>query len=82
MLPLHHAMLGLHRAVGGELTDAVAEAEAGLVPADEVGTRLHAPLLHGVAAWVALQRGDIAAGEARMVDAREEFVASVARTGS
>jgi hypothetical protein len=78
-LPLHHAMLGLHRAVGGELTDAVAEAEAGLVLADEVGTRLHAPLLHGVAAWVALQRGDIAAGEARMVDAREEFVASVSQ---
>ncbi len=76
-LPLHHAMLGLHRAVGGELADAVAEAEAGLVLADEVGTRLHAPLLHGVAAWVALQRGDIAAGEARMVDAQEEFVAAI-----
>jgi hypothetical protein len=76
-LPLHHAMLALHRAVSGELTDAVAEAEAGLVLADEVGIRLHAPLLHGVAAWAALQRGDITAGEAHMVNAQEEFAASV-----
>ncbi len=78
-LPLHHAMLALHRAVSGELTDAVAEAEAGLVLADEVGIRLHAPLLHGVAAWVALQRDDITAGEAHMINAREEFAASVSQ---
>ncbi|MGQ0775916.1 MAG: helix-turn-helix transcriptional regulator [Pseudonocardiales bacterium] len=78
-LPLHHAMLALHHAVSGELTDALAEARAGLALADEVGTRLHAPLLHGVAAWVALQRGDIAAGEARMVDAAQEFTAAVSQ---
>ncbi len=78
-LPLHHAMLAVHRVIGGELTDAVAEAEAGLVLADEVGTRLHAPLLHGVAAWVALQRGDIAAGEAHMIDAVAEFTAAVSQ---
>ncbi|MGH9094010.1 MAG: LuxR C-terminal-related transcriptional regulator, partial [Acidimicrobiales bacterium] len=78
-LPLYHAMLGVHHLVNGELTDAVAEAEAGLLLADEVGTRLHASLLHGVAALVALHRGDIAAGEARMVDAVAEFTASVAQ---
>ncbi len=78
-LPLYHAMLAVHHVVNGELTDGVAEAEAGLVLADEVGIRLHASLLHGVAAWIALQRGDIAAGEARMVDAAEEFKASVAQ---
>ncbi|MGH3752916.1 MAG: helix-turn-helix transcriptional regulator [Pseudonocardiaceae bacterium] len=78
-LPLHHAVLAMHRVTGGELADAVAEAEAGLVLADEVGTRLHAPLLHGVAAWVALQRGDIAAGEAHMADAAAEFTAAVSQ---
>ncbi len=78
-LPLHHAMLALHHAVSGELTDAVAEAQVGLGLADEVGTRLHAPLLHGVTAWVALQRGDIATGEARMVDAAAEFTAAVSQ---
>ena len=74
--PLHHAMLALHRMVSGELTDAVAEAKAGLVLADEVGTRLHAPMLHGVAAWVALQRGAILAAEAHMVDAAAELITS------
>ncbi|MGH3886728.1 MAG: ATP-binding protein, partial [Pseudonocardiaceae bacterium] len=78
-LPLHHAMLAMHRVMNGELTDALAEAEAGLVLADEIGTRLHAPLLHGVAAWVALQQGDIAAGEARMSDAEAEFIAAVSQ---
>ncbi|MGH4001656.1 MAG: LuxR C-terminal-related transcriptional regulator, partial [Pseudonocardiaceae bacterium] len=78
-LPLYHGMLAVHRIIGGELTDAAAEAEAGLVLADEVGTRLHAPLLHGVAALVALHRGDIAAGEARMVDAVTEFTAAVSQ---
>ncbi len=78
-LPLHHAMLGVLHLVTGELTDAAAEVAAGLALADEVGTRLHASLLHGVAAWVALQRGDISGGEARMIDAVEEFKASVAQ---
>jgi DNA-binding CsgD family transcriptional regulator len=78
-LPLHHAMLALHRVVSGELTDAVAEAKAGLVLADEVGTRLHVPLLHGVVSWVALQRGDIAAAEAYMVDAAAELTASASQ---
>ncbi|MGH3815268.1 MAG: helix-turn-helix transcriptional regulator [Pseudonocardiaceae bacterium] len=78
-LPLHHAMLAMHRVMSGELTDALAEAEADLVLADEVGTRLHAPLLHGVAALVALQQGDLAAGEARMADAEAEFIASVSQ---
>jgi DNA-binding CsgD family transcriptional regulator len=76
-LPLYHALLAQVRAVGGELTDALAEVHAGLLLADEVGTRLHAAVLHGVAAWVALQQGDIATGEARMVDAANELKASV-----
>ncbi|MGH3824329.1 MAG: AAA family ATPase [Pseudonocardiaceae bacterium] len=54
-LPLHHALLAVHHIVNGELTDAAAEAQAGLALADEVGIRLHAALLHGTAAWVALQ---------------------------
>ncbi|MGH3764962.1 MAG: helix-turn-helix transcriptional regulator [Pseudonocardiaceae bacterium] len=78
-LPLHHAMLAMHHVVNGQLTDAMAEAEAGLTLTDEVGIRLHASLLHGVAAWVALQRGDITAGDARMGDAVTEFTASVAQ---
>jgi DNA-binding CsgD family transcriptional regulator len=78
-LPLHHVLLAHTRAGSGELTDALAEADAGLLLADEVGTRLHAAVLHGTAAWVALQQGDIAAGEARMVDAAEELTASVSQ---
>ncbi len=75
-LPLHHALLAQARACRGELTDALAETEAGLVLADEVGTRLHVAVLHGTAAWIALQQGDIAAGEARMIDAATELAAS------
>ena len=62
----------------------LAEVDAGLLFADKVGTRLHAAVLHGTAAWIALQQGDIAAGEARMVDAAEEFKSSVSsrRPGS
>ncbi len=78
-LPLHHAMLALHRSLSGELTDCVAEAQAGLALADEIGTRLHAPLLHGVLSWAALQQGDIAAGQARMADAAAEMMASTSQ---
>ncbi|MCA1836641.1 MAG: hypothetical protein LC721_10075, partial [Actinobacteria bacterium] len=78
-LPLYHALLALMRSASGELTEALAEVHAGLLLADEVGTRLHAAVLHGVAAWIALQRGDIATGEARMVDAAEELKASVSQ---
>jgi DNA-binding CsgD family transcriptional regulator len=78
-LPLYHALLAQIRAVGGELTDALAEVHAGLLLADEVGTRLHAAVLHGVAAWVALQQGDIATGEVRMIDAANELQASVSQ---
>jgi DNA-binding CsgD family transcriptional regulator/tetratricopeptide (TPR) repeat protein len=78
-LPLYHALLALTRSVGGELTDALAEAHAGLLLADEVGTRLHAAVLHGVAAWIALQQGDIATGEARMLDAAQELKASTSQ---
>jgi DNA-binding CsgD family transcriptional regulator/tetratricopeptide (TPR) repeat protein len=78
-LPLHHVLLAQTRASSGELTDALAEVDAGLILADEVGTRLHAAMLHGTAAWIALQQGDIAAGEARMVDAAEELKSSVSQ---
>jgi DNA-binding CsgD family transcriptional regulator len=78
-LPLYHALLAQTRAGSGELTEALAEVHAGLLLADEVGTRLHAAVLHGVAAWVALQQGDIATGEARMIDAANELRASVSQ---
>jgi DNA-binding CsgD family transcriptional regulator len=76
-LPLYHALLAQIRSTSGELTDALAEVNAGLLLADEVGTRLHAAVLHGVAAWIALLQGDIATSEARMIDAVEELKASV-----
>ncbi|MBV8992325.1 MAG: AAA family ATPase [Pseudonocardiales bacterium] len=78
-LPLYHALLALTRSASGELTDALAEVHAGLLLADEVGTRLHAAVLHGAAAWIALQQGDIGTGEARMIDAAEELKASVSQ---
>ncbi|HXT45743.1 MAG TPA: AAA family ATPase [Pseudonocardiaceae bacterium] len=78
-LPLYHALLTLTRSASGELTDALAEVHAALLLADEVGIRLHVAVLHGVAAWIALQQGDIATGEARMIDAAAELKASASQ---
>jgi DNA-binding CsgD family transcriptional regulator len=74
-LPLYHFALAHARAMAGAWGDTVAEAEAGLALADEVGTRLHAPFLHGIQAWVAVQRGDLATAQARLIAAVDEFVA-------
>lgn len=78
-LPLYHALLALTRSAGGELADALAEAHAALLLADEVGIRLHAAVLYGITAWIALQQGDIATGEACMIDAAEELKASASQ---
>ncbi|HET9256128.1 MAG TPA: LuxR C-terminal-related transcriptional regulator, partial [Pseudonocardiaceae bacterium] len=75
-LPLHHAVLALFRAVGGELADALAEVEAGLMLTDEIGTRLHSPLLRGTAGLVTLHQGDLVAAQAHLVEASEECTAS------
>ncbi len=75
-LPLYHCMLAIRRATMGELDDAVAECEVGLSLAGDVGTRLHGSMLHGVVAWVALQRGDVPQAQAGLEHAAEEFLAA------
>ncbi|MGH9024170.1 MAG: hypothetical protein ACRDV9_13900, partial [Acidimicrobiia bacterium] len=49
-LPLYHCVLAMRRLLIGQWDEALAETEAGLSLADEVGTRFFAPSLHGVAA--------------------------------
>ncbi len=74
-LPLYHFALGLGGDLAGAWDDAIAEVDAGLALADEVGTRLHAPFLHGLAAHVAIEQGDLVAAEARLAAAVAEFLA-------
>ena len=74
-LPLYHLALGAAANHSGAWDDAVAESEAGLALADDVGTRLHAPILHGVVARVAIEQGDLVAAESSLEASRAEFVA-------
>lgn len=74
-LPLYHWGLALRRVLTGDWDDALAEIEVGLAVADEVGTRLHVPLLHGMASYIALQRGDLGGAQAALETAVQEFLA-------
>lgn len=73
-LPLYHCVIALARVLVGAWDDAVAEVEAGLAVAEEVGTRLHVSFLHGLASWVAVQRGEICRAQAHLDDAVREFL--------
>lgn len=74
-LPLYHWGLALRRIICADWDDALAEIEVGLAIADDVGTRLHVPLLHGMASYIALGRGDLLHAQARLDDAVREFLA-------
>ena len=73
-LPLYHCALAMQRVMTGCWDDGLAEVESGLALADEVGTRLYVPFLHGLAAWVALQRGELPVAQSRMERATSEFL--------
>jgi DNA-binding CsgD family transcriptional regulator len=73
-LPLYHWGLALRRLLTAEWDDALAEIEVGLAVADEVGTRLHVPLLHGMASYIALHRGDLAQAQTFLDEAVREFL--------
>lgn len=75
-LPLYHWGLALCRVLTGQWDDALAEVEVALAVAEEVGTRLHVPFLHGIAAWVAVQRGDLARAQGSIDEAVREFLAA------
>lgn len=63
-LPLYHALLGAKGFIAGDWDGAIAELEAALALADEVG--LHVGVIAATAAWLAviqLQRDDIEAAE-------------------
>ena len=63
-LPLYHAFLGAHGFISGDWDTAVAECEAALAIADEVG--LHVGVIAATSAWLAaiqLHRDDIAGAE-------------------
>lgn len=79
-LPLYHCILAIRRLLIGEWDDALSECEAGLALAEEVETRLHVSLLHGIRAWVALQRGDLVSAQDRLEEASDEFLASASST--
>ncbi|MGH9165552.1 MAG: ATP-binding protein [Acidimicrobiales bacterium] len=76
-LPVYHCALAMRRILSGTWDDALAEVEAGMTLADEVGTRLYVPFLHGMAAWVAVQRGELATAQAHMDDAISEFAVTL-----
>jgi DNA-binding CsgD family transcriptional regulator len=73
-LPLYHCALAMQRVLAGRWDDGLAELESGLTLADEVGTRLYVPFLHGMAAWLALQRGELPVAQARIETATSEFL--------
>lgn len=75
-LPLYHWGLALRRVITAEWDDALAEIEVGLAIADDVGTRLHVPLLHGMASYIALCRGELADAQSSLDEAVREFLAA------
>ena len=63
-LPLYHAFLAAKRFIGGDWDGAIAECEAALAAADEVG--LHVGVIAATSAWLAviqLHRDDLQAAE-------------------
>jgi DNA-binding CsgD family transcriptional regulator len=73
-LPLYDCALAMRCLFEGSLDDGLAEIDTGLALVDEGGTRLYVPLLHGMAAWVAAQRGELAAADELLRQAAEEFI--------
>ncbi|HEX2041899.1 MAG TPA: AAA family ATPase [Acidimicrobiales bacterium] len=73
-LPLYHCALAMRCLFEGSLDDGLAEIDTGLALAEEVGTRLYVPLLHGMAAWVAAHRGELGAAEDLLQRAADEFI--------
>ena len=58
-LPVYQWVLVWGRFVTGKWDDAMAEAQAGLVLADEAGSRIGAVPVHGMLAMIALHRNDL-----------------------
>ncbi|MGH9156836.1 MAG: helix-turn-helix transcriptional regulator [Acidimicrobiales bacterium] len=78
-LPVYHCALAMRRILSGAWDDAMAEVEVGMNLADEIGTRLYVPFLHGMAAWAAVQRGELAHAQSRMDAAVSEFVVTLSK---
>lgn len=69
-LPLYHAFLGAEGFISGDWDGAIAECEAALAIADEVG--LHVGVIAATSAWLAsiqLHRGDLPAAERTLATA-------------
>ena len=69
-LPLYHSFLGARGFIAGDWDNAVAECEAALAVADEVG--LHIGIIAATSAWLAviqLHRGDLQAAERTLATA-------------
>ncbi len=75
-LPIFHIAAGLRRYLAGDWDDAIAEIEAGLSLADEIGTRNGMAFAHSVVAHVLLARDDLEAAEAAVAAAGEEMAIS------
>jgi DNA-binding CsgD family transcriptional regulator len=74
-LPLYHAHLGVAGFAAGDWDTAVAELEAGLVIADEIG--LSTPMVAAAAAWLAviqLHRDDLRGAERTIAEALARMV--------
>lgn len=79
-VPLYQWAIALVQLLRGAWDNALAEVDVGLAVADEVGTRLHVPFLHGITAWVALKRGDLVHAQERMEAAVTEFLGATSET--
>ncbi|HEV2070467.1 MAG TPA: AAA family ATPase [Acidimicrobiales bacterium] len=74
-LPMYSFMLSWFRFVTGDWDDAIAEAEAGLALAAEVGTRHGTVVTCGILALVALHRNDLVAAEEALALGEAELTA-------
>jgi DNA-binding CsgD family transcriptional regulator len=73
-LPLYHCALGMRSLFWGAWDDGLAEVDTGLALVEEVGTRLYLPILQGMAAWVAAQRGELGIAGELLDRATVEFI--------
>lgn len=78
---LYHAQAGLAHYLMGHLDDAMADADAGLIAAEEVGVGMAVPWCLAVRALVHLHRGNAHSGALTVTSAKAALATSTGRVG-
>lgn len=80
-IPLYHLALSLRRFWTGEWDDAIAEAEAGLLLAEDVGTRVGTLYPYSLIALIAIHRDELPRARTALAEAQRVFDAAGPQQG-